>query len=184
MSERRNRVGGAYALTVFTPIVPGREDELRAYIDALGLGADSPLARLDGLHLARIQIFDELVYQGPPQKPDRLKSKWLLFTSTFDGDLDPYLDALCERIGPEADGWWGHCAGYPGSADRAAFKRYIRRHKVDTNLFASAFPNATVQRVRESLGLREQLAAFAAGAQGLEAGELRERFLATFGGVR
>jgi hypothetical protein len=181
MSERRNRVGGVYALTVFTPIIPGHEDELRAYIDDLPLGPDSPLARLDRLHLARIQVFDELVYQGPPQKPDHLTRKQLLFTSTFDGDLDPYLDELCERIGPEADRWWEHCIGYPGTRDRDAFRRYIRRHKVDTSLVASAFPHATVQEIRDSLHLRERVAAFAADAQGLDAATLHHRFRATFG---
>jgi hypothetical protein len=180
MSDRRNRTGGAYALTVFTPILAGHEEELRAYIEGLPVGPASPLAQLDTLHLARIQIFDELVYQGPPQKPDALNAKQLLFTSTFDGELDPYLDAICERIGPEADGWWRHCAGYPGTADRHAFRRYIRHHKIDTDLFATAMPNATVERVRESLELRERVAAFAAAAQGLDAVTLQQRFRETF----
>lgn len=180
MSERRNRVGGAYALTVFTPILPGHEDELRAYLAGLPVGEHSPLARLDRLHLSRIQIFDELVYQGPPQKPDRLTSSQLLFTSTFDGELDPYLDDICDRIPHDADTWWGHCVGYPGTADRAAFRRYIRKHKVDTDLVASAIPNATVQHVRESLALRDRIAAFAADAQGLDAAALQARFRETF----
>jgi hypothetical protein len=184
MAEYRNRVDGVYALTVFTPIVPGREDELRAHLDALPVGADSPLARLDQLHLSRIQIFDALVDQGPPHRRESLKRHHLLFTSTVDGDLDPYLDAICERIGAEADGWWGHCVGYPGTADRAAFGRWIRAHKVDTGLLAVANPGATVQDVRESLALRERVVDFAAGAQGLDAATLRERFLATFADVR
>jgi hypothetical protein len=183
MAEYRNRVGGVYALTVFTPIVAGREDELRAHLDALPVGAESPLARLDRLHLSRIQIFDRLVDQGAPHRRETLKSHHLLFTSTVDGDLDPYLDAICERVGPEADGWWGHCVGYPGTADRAAFKAYIRAHKVDTGLLAVANPDATVQDVRESLALRQRVIDFAAGAQGLDASTLRERFLAAFGGV-
>jgi len=184
MAEYRNRVGGVYALTVFTPIVPGHEDALRAHLAALPVGEQSPLARLDQLHLSRIQIFDALVDQGPPHRRETLKRHHLLFTSTVDGDLDPYLDAICERIGAEADGWWGHCVGYPGTVDRAAFKRYIRAHKVDTNLLAVANPGATVQDVRESLALRERVIDFAAGAQGLDAAALRERFLATFEDVR
>jgi hypothetical protein len=184
MAEYRNRVGGVYALTVFTPILPGHEDELRAHLDALPVGEQSPLARLDQLHLSRIQIFDELVDQGAPHRRETLKRHHLLFTSTVDGDLDPYLEAICARIGAQADGWWGHCAGYPGTSDRAAFKRYIRAHKVDTGLLAVANPGATVQDVRESLALRERVVDFAAGAQGLDAATLRERFLATFGDVR
>ena len=47
-----------------------------------------------------------------------------------------------------------------------------------------ANPGATVQDVVESLALRERVVAFAAAAQGLEAGALRERFLASFADVR
>ena len=68
-----------------------------------------------------------------------------MFTSSFDGDLDTYLDLICERIGAEADTWWGHCVGYPGSADRAAFKSYIKAHQEHTNLFASAYPSGSVR---------------------------------------
>ena len=184
MSNYRNRVGGVYALTVFTPIIPGHEDELRGHLDALPVGAESPLARLDQLHLSRIQIFDALVDQGPPHRPETLKRRHLLFTSTVDGDLDPYLDSICERIGAQADGWWRHCAGYPGTSDVSAFKRYIRAHKVDTSLLAVANPGVTVQDVVESLALRERVVDFAAEAQGLDAAALRERFLATFADVR
>ena len=184
MAEYRNRVGGVYALTVFTPILPGHEDELRAHLAAMPVGEESPLARLDRLHLSRIQIFDELVDQGPPHRRETLKSRHLLFTSTVDGDLDAYLDAICERIGAEADAWWGHCDGYPGTADRAAFRHYIRAHKVDTNLLAVANPGVTVRDVRDSLALRERVVDFAAEAQGLDAAALRERFLATFADAR
>jgi hypothetical protein len=184
MQLRRNRLHGAYALTVFTPIVPGHEEALRAYLDKLPAGADSPLARLRGLHLARIQIFDELVDQGHGHRVDRLRFRQLLFTSTFDGELEAYLDDICSLLGAEADGWWGHCTGYPGTAHRAAFKAYIRAHQVDTNLFASAFPPATVQQMLDGLALREQVAAFAADAQGFDAAALQSRFLARFGGVR
>jgi hypothetical protein len=180
MAERRNRTGGAYSLTVFTPILDGHEDAVRAYIEGLGIGPDSPLARLDGLHFSRIQVFDRLVYQGAPQKPDALRRKWLVFTSSVDGELDPYLDSICDRLGAEADGWWGHCDGYPGTADRAAFRRYIRAHKVDSDAFAVAYPDATVADVREALALRERIVDFAAGAQGLDAPALQQRFRDTF----
>jgi hypothetical protein len=180
MGESRNRVAGAYALTTFAPIIDGHEEELLAYIEGLPLGAESPLAKLDTLHLSRIQIFDHLVHQGPKHDLDQLQSSYLVFTSSFDGDLDTYLDLICDRIGAEADGWWGHCVGYPGTADRPAFKAWIKLHQRHTNLFASAYHGGTVAKVREGLALRDQLVDFAAEAQGLDAATLQERFLATF----
>lgn len=182
MGERRNRAGSAYALTVFTPILAGREDELKEYLDGMALGPESPLARLDTLHTSRIQIFRALVHQGPAQKhSDPLERAQVVFTSTFDGELDPYLDALAERV-PEADEWWGRCAGYPGRAERAAFRGYVRAHKVDTSLFASAFPDASVAEVRAALALRERVLDFAVEAQGLDAAALQQRFRSAFAG--
>jgi hypothetical protein len=183
MAEYRNKTGGVYSLTVFTPIQHGHEEAVREVIENLPMGPESPLARLDTLHLSRLQIFDHLIYQGPRQRHrDTLKSQHLVFTSSFDGDLDPYLETICLRLGAEADSWWGHCVGYPGAADPAAFKRWIRAHKVDSSLFASAYHGATVKQVREALDVQQRLVAFAAEAQGMEPGELQERFRATFAG--
>jgi hypothetical protein len=183
MAEYRNRTGGVYALTTFASILPGHVDEVEAYLESLPLGADSPLARLDQLHLSRIQIFRELVDQGGGHVVDKLEAPQLVFTSSFDGELDPYLDAIAEKV-PEADNWWGHCVGYPGRADKAAFRAWVRAHKVDTQLFANAYHGETVSDVRDALALREQVVEFAAEAQGLDAAALQERFLATFGSER
>jgi hypothetical protein len=183
MAEYRNRTGGAYALTTFASILPGHVDEVEAYLDAMPLGADSPLARLPQLHLSRIQVFRELVPQGGSHRVDKLEAPQLVFTSSFDGELDPYLDAIAELV-PEADHWWGHCVGYPGRADRAAFRKWVRAHNVDAQLFANAYHGATVQDVRAALAVREQVVDFAASAQGLDAATLHERFLATFGSGR
>ncbi len=175
--EYRNRTGGVYALTTFASILPGYVDEVQAYLDNLPLGAESPLARLDQLHLSRIHIFRELVDQGGGHVVDKLEAPQLVFTSSFDGDLDAYLDAIAERV-PEADNWWGHCVGYPGRADKAAFRKWIKDHQVNTQLFANAYHGATVQDVREALETRERVVAFAAETQGLDAASLQQRFLA------
>ena len=98
-----------------------------------------------------------------------------MFTSTFDGELAPYLEALR----PCADAWWRFCAGYPGG-DSEEFVRWVRDHQIDSSLFASAHPDATVPGVLESLALRERIVAFAADAQGLDAGALHRRFRETF----
>jgi hypothetical protein len=179
-----NRHGTAYALTVFSPILPGHEEAVRGLIEALPKGTESPLARLEQLHFSRLHIFDELVYQGEPQKPDRLLSAYLVFTGSFDGGLDTFLDDLAERVGVDADEWWSHCVGYPGTADRAAFKRWIRNDQIPTALFACAHPNESVQDVRDALALRERVLEFAISAQGLEAAELKARFDSAFGDGR
>jgi len=179
-----NRAGTAYAFTAFTAILPGHEEAVRERIESLPRGPESPLARLDTLHYSRLQIFDELVYQGPPQKKrDRLKSSYLVFTASLDGDLDPFLDAIADRLPAEADGWWGHCVAYPGAANREAFKRWLKHNQVPNALFSSMYSTESVQAVRSALALRERVLEFATAAQGLEPAELQRRFHTELAGL-
>jgi hypothetical protein len=178
--SRGNRAGSAYALTTFARVLPGKADELEAYLAELPKGAQSPFARLEMLHVARVQLFRSLVHQGPAQThTDTLQNTHLVFTSTIDGDLDPYLDALAARV-PEADEWWGRRAGSPGRANAAAFRAWVRGKQVDTALFQSAIPTAKVGDVHEALALRERVIDFAVEAQTLDAATLQEHFRSTF----
>lgn len=183
MGEARNRTGTTYALTVFTAIVPGHEEEVREVIENLARGEASPLARLGTVHISRLQIFDHLVYQGAPQKRDTLRWNYLVFTAAFDGhDLDPFLDSVLDELPDEAHAWWSHCVGYPGVDDRMAFRKWIRDNQIHTSLFAVASPNRTVPEVRASLALRERFLDFVIANQGVDATDLQERFLSAFGG--
>ena len=60
------------------------------------------------------------------------------------------------------------------------FARWVRAHQIDSSLFASAHPRATVPGVLESLVLRERIIDFAIEARGLEAAALQRRFRDTF----
>jgi hypothetical protein len=179
-SLSHDRVGKAQALTVFAAILPGREEEARTVIEGLPRGSESPLARLEQLHFSRLQIIDELVYQGAPQKPDRLNSAYLVFTASFDGAIDPFLAAIVERLPAEADSWWSCCVGYPGTSDPKAFARYVKHNRIRTNLFGVAYPNASLADVRQSLELRDRVVKFAIAGQELDASELHARFLQEF----
>lgn len=182
MSHANNISGQAYSLTVLTPIVDGHETHLAQYLNALSSGDASPLAGVAGTHFARWVVIDDVINEGPDQaERDHLEHPRLLFTSNFDGDLDPYLEALRIGLGESADTIWGHCIGYPGAADADAFARYIRHHQIDSSLFFAAYGDRTVQDVKRSLAVRTKLIEFALRAQGLGATQLKESFLAEFG---
>jgi hypothetical protein len=182
VSSAHNISGQAYSLTVITPIIDGHETELARYLDGLPTGDQSPLAGVRGTHFARWVVMDDVIYQGPKQGPrEHLQHSRLLFTSNFDGELDPYLEALRTGLGDTADTIWGHCLGYPGRDDAHAFSRYLRHHQIDSSLFFAAYGDRTVDDVRRSLALRAKLVDFALRAQGLAAPELKAAFLQEFG---
>jgi hypothetical protein len=176
---KRNVSGQAYALTVITPILDGHAAELTAHLDALPEGQASPLARVPGTHLGRWVVIDHVKFQGHgQQRRDELGAARLLFTSNFDGALDPYLEQLQTALGEDADAVWGHCRGYPGRGP--GFAPWIKAHQLEAALFFAAYGSRTLEQVHADLEKRTRLIEFALEAQGLEPEQLKSRFLERF----
>ena len=175
-----NTSGQAYALTIMTPVRPGMEPALASLLAALPTGERSPLARMGTTHFARWLVLHDLVYGGPPQVRDSLQSAYLIFVSTFDGDLDSYLEAMISRMGAELDAIWSHCAGFPGIDDPAAVKRYLKHNQLDTTFFYAPYGQARVPDVLDSLALRRRIADFAIAGQSLNAAELHKAWIREF----
>jgi hypothetical protein len=180
VNDARNTSGQAYGLTVLTPILEGHESRLAQLLDGLASGASSPLARVPGTHFARWVVIGDVVLEEPDQTRDHLALARLLFTSNFDGPVEPYLDALRIGLGEDADAIWGHCSAYPGHGDRAAFVRYMRMHQIESALFFAAYGERTVTDVQRSLAARRSVIDFALRAQGLDAAELQAAFREAF----
>jgi hypothetical protein len=174
-----NTSGQATAFMALTPIRSGSEAELRAYLEALGR-VGSPLARLGGTHFARWVILDDWVNDPSQPRVDHLQSHYLIFTSNFDGPLDPYLDELCTKLAPESPDIWGRCVGCPPDATGPELKAYLLHNRIDTGFFVAAYPHATVPQVKAALAAREQLIAFAVRAQELRAEDRQRAFLEEF----
>ena len=174
-----NTSGQATAFMALTPIRPDSESDLRAYLEALPR-TGSPLARLGGTHFARWVILDDWVNDPSQGRQDLLASRYLIFTSNFDGPLDPYLDELCVKLAPEAKEIWGRCVGCPPDAAGPRLKAYLLHNKIDTGFFVAAYPHATVPQVKAALSAREQLIAFAMRAQEMRAEDLQRAFLEEF----
>jgi hypothetical protein len=182
VSHANNISGQAYSLTVLTPIIDGHEADLAQMLNGLQGADQSPLAGVPGTHFARWVVMDDVIYEGSDQgQREHLQHARLLFTSNFDGELEPYLDGLRTGLGPSADAVWGHCIGYPGATDAEAFARYLRHHQIDSSLFFSAYGDRTVADVQRSLALRTRVITFALAAQGLAAPELKAAFVREFG---
>lgn len=176
-----NVSGQAYGLTMFAAIAPGQAEAVAAELAGWGDGGQSPLARLRQLHCSRVHVLDELVYQGDPQVPEPLQSSYLVFTASFDGGLDEFLDDVVAEMATEADALWRHCVGYPGTDDARAFRGWVRHNQVDNHYFLGHYPDATVREVRQGLEARTRVAEFAARAQGMDTATLHREFLAEFG---
>ena len=183
-----SRSGSSYAVTLLTPVQRGAESRLAEHLRGLGIGAESPLARLPSVHFARWLMIDQLRsdWPGAPSPPPRLNSQYLLFTASLtapgprEAERLPgaFLDELRTRIPAAADAIWGHCVGYPGTSEPEAFVRYLAASQLETSLFHVGYADVTVDEVRHALGVRDKLVAFARDHQGQQdMAELQRAYL-------
>jgi len=173
-----NTAGQAYAFLAMTPIVSGEEDGLRAYIE--GFAQTRPFERLPRTHFARLVILPDWVNDPSQPKEEHLHSQYLIFSTTFDGELDSYLDELCDRMAPECKEVWGRCIGAPRRTRGAPLKNYLLHNQIDIGFFVSAYPHASVEKVQSVLARRKQLTDFAVRTQGLDPSELRHAYKQEF----
>lgn len=185
MPASANVSGQAYAFMAMTPIRPGEHEALSDYLRGLRSRGPSPLSRLARTHLGRFVIVPD--FHNDPlwkqRREEHLDLPHLIFTCNLDGDLDSYLDELCEELAPEAAQIWGRCVGCPAEARGPALKAYLQHNQINSGVFFAAYGDATVQTVKRCLRQRERLIEFAVASQGLHAEALQQSFVARFGGA-
>ena len=120
-----NKSGNAYALTMLCPIrqeappapLEGMVDQsctacLQYQLQQVKVSQDSPMARVPNTYLCRFYVLKDVPYQGKPAYLERLKSDYLVFSSNFHGDLEPYLEGLWKAIEAEARAILQYCVGF------------------------------------------------------------------------
>ncbi|MEA2194173.1 MAG: hypothetical protein QOG42_607 [Solirubrobacteraceae bacterium] len=180
-----NQTGQAYAFMAMTPITPGEERPLEEYLHAFrDHGQESPLAKLPRTHMGRFVIVPDFHNDKTwkQRREEHLDLHYLIFTSNLDGDVETYLDELCEKLAPEAPQIWGRCVGCPENPKAQVLKNYLKHNQINTGIFFAAYQDATVPRVKHCLHQRERMIEFAVAAQGLAPAALQQAFLHEFGG--
>jgi hypothetical protein len=177
-----NRSGQVYGLTILCPIIENdRLDichsmELRWYLGHLPRDHKSPFARISSTYLARLVVMDDVVYVGAPACEEHLKSRYLVFETNFDGDLDEYLTRMARETPEFVDAVWKHCVGYPGISDTAAFVAYMKKCQVPTTFFFADVNNRTVERTLKAFQTQSALAHFIEKHQGKPPAEMQREF--------
>ena len=178
-----NQSGSVYGLTLLCPILndpratPSHDLQIRYYLATLPTGADSPFAIAPGTHLARLVVMDDVIYVGMPSCEEHLKSKYLVFESNCDGELDAYLTGLATAVPEHLDAIWSHCNGYPGAHDTAAFLRYMKACQIETTFFFPAVNDKSVTETLTALQTQHAVADFITHHQGMDPAEVQRDFI-------
>ena len=178
-----NKNGSVYGLTILSPIInddkatPSHDLQIRDYLAKLSTREDSPFAVAPGTHLARLVVLDDVIYVGMPACEEHLKSKYLIFESNCDGDLDGYLHGLADAIADHLDAIWKHCVGYPGAANRQAFVDYMKACQLNTTFYFATVNDKSVEDTLRALQTQTAVADFIATHQGNDPATLQREFI-------
>ncbi|MEA2274745.1 MAG: hypothetical protein QOI98_3453 [Solirubrobacteraceae bacterium] len=169
-------------LTVLTPVAAGRTRDLKEAVKRLPPGAESPVARVVGTHVARFTVVEALDDRN--LEPDPEPGSFLLFSTDIDGTTAECVERLRTGLGQWADRIWGHCESYPGVRRARPFGDWLLRHRVPIGFSVAPYAGASVADVRHALSLKRRLVGFALEAPRLEAAELKRAWLREFGDGR
>ncbi len=159
------------------PLREGREQDVLRALAATPTGPESPFARIASTHFARWVVIPALL--GGDGEPAEAPA-YLLFAADFDGPLVDWSAAVAEQIGADIDRVFEHCDGYRSAGGRRGLLDFLRTHRIPVGFSVISY-DATVARIRQSLGLRRGLREFAVASQALDAGELRREWIRRFG---
>jgi hypothetical protein len=177
-----NKNGKVYGLTILSPIIdddqatPSHDLQIREYLATMPTGEQSPFALAPGTHLARLVVMDDVIYVGMPACEEHLKSKYLVFESNCDSDLEGYMSGLAASVPEQLDAIWSHCVGYPGAADQKAFIGYMKACQIETTFFFAAINDKSVPQTLRALQTQRAVTDFIANHQGMEPAQLQREF--------
>jgi hypothetical protein len=137
----------------------------------------SPFAAVPGTHLARLQVLTP-----PARRGVRGTRECVLLAADVDAPVALWLERFPAAAAGPLDAVLGHCAFYPGTADPAAFRRWVAANRLPVGFSVIGSPDATLAEVGAALDLRDRLAAFAERTQLMSAADLHREWRAWRGG--
>ncbi len=177
-----NQAGNAYGLTTLCPIINGSQQDrsyaalIRDRLHELELHEKSPMAKVPNTYLCRFYVLNDVFYEGKPAEYERLKSKYLVFTSNFHGELEPYLQGMWNAARETIEQIWEFCVGFDRVHDADGFVEYIKKCQVTTTYFFNGSTDESLAEQLKALYLKQEFSKFAFENQGKSAEELQLAF--------
>ena len=132
-----SKTGQANEFTLISKLKPGGAERVRQLLAAGFTGErQENTDRIATVHDLRFIIFDD--------------DTRVIFTSTFDGDWESYIDDFASIIPEEIDLLFHEFAGWPGIRNPDV-KDWIVKQQITAVGFYSAYPDAPVREVWKAL---------------------------------
>jgi hypothetical protein len=158
---------GMSSFASLVPILPGREDTVRALLAALPNHQHSPFRRVEGTHFARLTVLDRRHAAFHPDVAIELRSSWLLFVADFDGEFRAgersarRMDAgevrryaqSVDQV-PELRQIWSHCYGF---SEITPLEQILEPSVLERFVFFRDYPDVTLRQIAAALDVQRNL---------------------------
>ncbi len=201
-----DKSGNASALTILSPIMPGHleevayDDVVRRRLDAWNFLENSPMAKVPQTYLSRCFVLDDVPVQSLAgsdlygtwfdflsifsdrarrralPREDHLKSKYLVFSCDFHGDLEAYLRGMWLAIGNEIRHAWEFCYAFDQVLDADDFVAYMKKCQLKASLFFLGSNDDPLPEQLKALYLKQEFGKFVITHQGLPAAQLQQAY--------
>ena len=155
-----SRARPANLITMMTPIRPGGQALVRRFFDAV---KHFPALKQPLRDMALIRAAHWTVVESLPDgngEPEPIRPAYLLFESTYDVDLEEYIDRFAHTLPWQMRAIWLTGSGYPGVLPSSAFYRWVEDHRLPIAHSWRAYPEATTRMVDSGLRVAQRLAEF------------------------
>lgn len=178
-----NTFGQSYGLTTLCPLINGNNGQsaydkiTRHRIQLLAEDEGSPFACVPNTYFARLFILNDVFFeQGNNVAHDHLKSRYLVFTSNFHGELEPYLRGMWANAEADIRRIWQYGVAFDKVQNADDFVSYIKKCQLTTSLFFNGSTDDSLAFQLKSLYIKQAFSEFALAHQGKPAAELRQAF--------
>lgn len=163
-----NKSGNAYGLTALIPIKNGSEagesygSKVRRLLQewSLDKNKNSPMAKVPNTYLCRFYVLNDVFYQGSPAIEEHLQSKYLVFSTNFHGELEPYIKGMWNGAQTELQELLQHCVAFDRVNNVEDFVNYIKRCQVDNDLFFNGSTDDSLAEQLKALYLKQAFSHF------------------------
>lgn len=155
-----SRARPANIITMLTPIRPGGQALVRRFFGAV---KHFPAMKQPLQDMALIRAAHWTVVETLPDgdgEPEPIRPAYLLFESTYDVDLEEYIDRFAHTLPWQMRAIWLTGSGYPGVLPSSAFYRWVEDHSLPIAHSWRAYPEATTRMVGSGLRVAQRLAEF------------------------
>lgn len=139
--------GANHEMTMLFKVIPGHEEQAAEALAAFQRIIDSGNQAVKiGIHDFRLTMLEN--------------NTRILFATTFDPDINWYIDEAISRLAPALNTWWRHCVGYPEPnadgtpKDPNMLKEWYFSHWNTSSTYFRVYP-VTISEVLKGLKVNE-----------------------------